>query len=275
MSNSPILVIGATGKTGRRVARLLAARGHAVRPASRRAAVPFDWERPQTWRPALTGVRAAYVAFVPDLSVPGAEEAIGTLVGEARRAGVGRLVLLSGRGEAGAERCEAIVAASGLDHTLVRCAWFAQNFTEGEFRHAVRDGVIALPAGTVREPLVDCDDIAEVAVAALTDERHAGELYELTGPRLLGFDEVAAILAEAAGWPVTFAPVSLDEFHAGVAAAAGPEAAELLTAICRETLDGRNARLSDGVARALGREPTDFAEVCRRAAAAGAFRRVA
>lgn len=275
MSHSPILVIGSSGKTGRRIVRTLATRGFAVRPGSRSAAIPFDWDKPETWPAALEGVQAAYISYFPDLAVPGAAEKIEALTGLARRAGVRRLVLLSGRGEAHAQRCEAIVRDCGLDYTVVRCAWFAQNFSEGYLRDPVLEGVIALPAGSVREPMVDVDDIADVAVAALTEERHAGQLYELTGPRLLGFDEAAAELSAATGRPIRYVPISLDDFHAGLAKTAGAFIADVVTGIARETLDGRNERLCDGVQRALGRDPRGFADFCRMAAAAGAWRRAA
>ncbi len=275
MPTSPILVIGATGKTGRRIVARLRARGAPVRAGSRRAAIPFDWDRPQTWPAALAGVDAAYISYFPDLAFPGAAAKIEALTDAARAAGVRRLVLLSGRGEAHAQRCEAIVRASGLDHTLVRAAWFAQNFSEGYLVEPLLDGVIALPAGAVREPIVDADDIADVAVAALTEARHGGELYEVTGPRLLSFAEAAAELARATDRGIRYVPLTLEAFHAGMIEVAGPLVADVLTGICRETLDGRNATLGDGVQRALDRPPRDFADFCRAAAAAGVWHRAA
>jgi uncharacterized protein YbjT (DUF2867 family) len=204
MKTGPILVIGATGKTGSRIIRLLAEQGREVRPGSRNASIPFDWDRPETWAAALEGVGAVYVSYFPDLAFPGAAEKIEALMHHAAAAGVGRLVLLSGRGEAHARRCEEIVRRSGLDHTLIRAAWFAQNISEGYLRDPVLQGVVALPAGTVREPIVDVDDIAEVAVAALTEDRHSGQLYEVTGPRLIGFAEAAAELSGATGSEVRY-----------------------------------------------------------------------
>jgi uncharacterized protein YbjT (DUF2867 family) len=272
MQTRPVLVIGATGKTGRRIVRLLEQPGVPVRPGARRSPVPFDWDRPETWDAALAGAGAVYISYYPDLAVPGAEAAIAGLVERARRAGVGRLVLLSGRGERHAQACEALVRDSGLAFTLVRCAWFAQNFSEGALRDAVLAGTLALPAGSVREPVVDADDIAEVAAAALVDDGHAGQLYEVTGPQLLGFDDVAAELAAASGRPVRYLPIELEAFRAQMTEAAGPEIAGVLAEIARETLDGRNQWLGDGVQRALGRAPRSFASFCRRAAADGAWR---
>jgi len=267
--NNPILVVGSTGKTGLRVARLLAERGHRVRPVSRNTDIPFDWEQPATWTKALAGVSAAYVTYFPDLAFPGAAEKIEAFTKAAITAGVRKLVLLSGRGESHAITCEDIVRDSGLDYTLVRCAWFAQNFSEGYLRDPVLEGMIALPAGKVREPIVDVDDIAEVAVAALTDDRHNGQLYEITGPRLLDFDEAAAELTKATGRAVGYVPITLEQFHQAMTGIGGPMIADVFTGICRETLDGRNEWLGDGVQRALGREPRDFATFCQTAAQGG------
>lgn len=275
MDHTPILVIGATGKTGRRIVRLLAQRGIPVREGARRAPTPFDWDRPETWAPALAGVRAAYVSYFPDLAFPGADQKIAALTDAARRAGVTRLVLLSGRGERHAEACEAIVRDSGLDYSLVRCAWFAQNFSEGYLREPVMNGTIALPAGDVREPIVHADDIAEVAAACLTEDRHSGELYEVTGPALLTFAEAASAISAAIGRHVGYQAISLAQFHTAMTGIGGPVIADVLTEICRETLTGQNAWLGDGVQRALGREPRSFSAFCADAAAAGAWRQAA
>lgn len=275
MQDQPILVIGSTGKTGRRIANTLTARGFVVRHGSRNAPIPFDWDKPETWPAALDGVASAYVSYFPDLAFPGASEKIEALTKVAAEKGVKRLVLLSGRGESHAQQCEAIVRNSGLDYTLVRASWFAQNFSEGYLRDPVLDGVVAVPAGDVREPIVDVDDIADVAVAALTEQRHSGQLYEVTGPRLLSFEETAAELAAASGRPVRYVPITFDQFHAAMTGIGGAFIADVFTAISREVLDGRNESLGDGVQRALGREPRDFADFCRAAAASGAWRAAA
>lgn len=271
MTDRPILVIGATGKTGSRIARLLSARGHAVRSGSRRAPIPFDWDRPETWAPALDGVRAAYVSYFPDIAFPGAVEQVEAFAALARRMGLPRLVLLTGRGEHHAERAERIVRASGIPTAIVRAAWFAQNFSEGALLDAVQAGVLPMPGGDVREPIVDVDDIAEVAVAALTEDGHDGEIYEVTGPRLMTFDEMADALSDALGRPVRRLSLSFEAFHDAMAQANGEALAGIVTEIARETLDGRNARLADGVQRALGRPPRDFATYARDAARTGAW----
>ena len=267
------LVLGGTGKTGRRVADRLQARGVATRVAARSVTPAFDWNDHGTWEAALDGVTAAYLTYAPDLAIPGAADALRALVGTAVRQGVRRLVLLSGRGEEEALRCEHIVRDAGVEWTVVRASWFAQNFSEGEFLGMVLDGAITLPAAEVPEPFVDVDDIADVVVAALTGDGHDGEVYEVTGPRLLTFSEVAKEISRAAGREVRFVRIPKEAFAAGIAASGAPASiAWLLDYLFDTVLDGRNARTCDGVKRALGREPTDFAEFARRVAATGAWK---
>ncbi|MXQ09559.1 NAD(P)H-binding protein [Alphaproteobacteria bacterium GH1-50] len=271
MQKSPILVIGASGKTGSRVANLLEAAGHEVRRASRSSATLFDWERPETWSDALKGASAVYINYYPDLAFPGVPEKIRMLTETAVDAGVKKLVFLAGRGEPVAEASEDIVRKSGLDYTLVRAAWFAQNFSEGFLYDSVREGVLALPAGDVKEPFVDIDDVAEVVAASLTDPRHSRQEYEVTGPRLLSFADASAELARVAGRFVTYHPISFEQFHAALVDLEDQLLADVFTEVCRQIFDGRNARLGDGVQRALGREPRDFADFCDRAAAEGVW----
>ncbi|MFP1631942.1 NAD(P)H-binding protein [Zhengella sp. ZM62] len=271
MKDQEILVIGATGKTGRRVASRLEARGIAVRHGSRSSATPFDWESPETWAPALRGARAAYVTYFPDLAFPGAVEKLESLCETARDVDVEHLVLLSGRGEHHARLGEEVVRNAGVDFTIVRAAWFAQNFSESYLRDPVLAGVLPMPGGDVAEPIIDIDDIADVVVAALTEDGHKGELYEVTGPRLMSFADMAAELSQATGREIRHIPISFEAFHATIAQAGGIFVADVFTAIARETLDGRNARTTDGVMRALGRAPRDFADFARAAARNGAW----
>lgn len=275
MQTKPILVIGATGKTGSRVATRLEAKGHLVRRGSRNAAIPFDWDAPETWPAALEGVGAAYVTYFPDLAFPGAVEKLEALCKMAKAARIERLVLLSGRGEHHARQGEEVIRASGVDFTIVRAAWFAQNFSEGYLRDPVLAGVLPMPGGMIQEPIIDIDDIADVVVAALTEDGHAGELYEVTGPRLMSFGDMAAELSRAIGRPIQHLPISFEEFHAEIAQAGGDFVADVFTAIARETLDGRNANICDGVQRALGRPARDFAEFATAAAASGKWSRAA
>ncbi len=256
-----VLVIAANGKTGRRVVPLLEDRGVAVRRGSRSGSPAFDWAEPATWEPALEGMDAAYVVYTPDLSVPGAPEDLTRFVEVARSKGVRKLVLLSGRGEPEARACELIVEQSGLAWTIVRAGWFDQNFSEGDFAGMVADGAIALPNPDVPEPFVDVDDIAEVAAEALLDQRHNGEVYEVTGPELLTYTDVAQQLSDAAGREIRYMPVTTEEFFAGMEQAGVPaEYGDLLRYLFEITSSGVNAHVTDGVQRALGRPPRSFRE---------------
>lgn len=266
------LVLGGTGKTGRRVSERLASRGVKTRIASRSADPSFDWNDQSTWDASLGGVKAVYITYAPDLAIPGATDAIRDFVQKAVEQGVQRLVLLSGRGEEEAQQCERIVQDAGVAWTVVRSSWFNQNFSEGEFLGMVLDGAITLPAADIPEPFVDVDDIADVAVAALTEDGHAGEIYEVTGPRMLTFAEVAREISRAAGREIQYIQVPKDAFAAGIAESGAPEEiAWLLNYLFDTVLDGRNAYVCDGVQRALGREPTDFANYARRIAESGVW----
>jgi uncharacterized protein YbjT (DUF2867 family) len=268
----PILVLGATGKTGRRIVEGLRARGLPVRIGSRSGEPPFDWEDRSTWAPALEGARSVYVSYYPDLAVPGAVEAAGAFAELAVNSGVPRLVLLSGRGEPEAERAEGVVRDTGAELTILRSTWFMQNFSEDYMLDHVLSGEIRLPAGDVPTPFLDIDDLAEIAVAALTDERHVGELYELTGPRSLTFGQAAAEIGEAAGRDVRYTPVSFEQHEAELAEhGVDPDVIQMLTYLFGEVVDGRNADTTDGVRRALGREPRDFADYARDTAASGVW----
>ena len=272
MESDLILVTGGTGKTGRRVAERLHRLGCSVRIGSRRADPPFDWDDRATWTKALDGVSKVYVSYYPDLTFPGAVDSIAQFARSAAAAGVGHLVLLSGRGEEEARRAEDVVRGAGVDWTVIRASWFAQNFSEHFLLQPVRDGVIALPAGDVAEPFVDVDDIADIAAAALTEAGHAGEAYEVTGPRLLTFADVADELTRATGRHVSYLAVTPEEYVAAAVDHGVPaEEAGPLAELFSRVLDGRNAHLADGVRRALSRPPRDFADYAAAAAATGVW----
>jgi uncharacterized protein YbjT (DUF2867 family) len=265
----PVLVLGGTGKTGRRVVERLEARGVPVRVGSRSATPAFEWEDEATWSQVLAGAGSVYLTYYPDLAVPGATEAVRAFAELAIESGTPRIVLLSGRGEPEAERAEEAVRETGADLTILRSTWFMQNFSEDYMLDHVLSGEIRLPGGEVPTPFLDADDIADVAVAALTDDRHTAELYELTGPESLSFDEVASRISAVAGREVRYVPVTLEQ-HGAEAAQHGvpPEFVELLNYLFEEVVD-RNAATTDGVERALGRPAGSFDAYARRVAAAG------
>jgi uncharacterized protein YbjT (DUF2867 family) len=275
-TQQPTLVLGGTGKTGRRVVQRLQAAGRPVRVGTPSATPPFDWDDQSTWAPALEGVGSVYVTYYPDVAIPGAAAAIGAFAELAVATGVRRLVLLSGRGEQGARRSEQALQQSGADWTIVRSAFMAQNFNESFFLEPVRAGEVAFLADPgLAEPFIDADDIADVAVAALSGDGHVGQLYEVTGPRLLGWAQAVAEIAAAAGRPIRYVPVSLEEYAALLVENQVPaDDVKMLTGVFSEiagVLDGRNAYLSDGVQRALGRQPHDFADYARASAATGVW----
>ena len=267
---TPTLVLGGTGKTGRRVVERLTRQDVPVRIGSRSGGVPFDWKDRSTWKPAVQDVEAVYVSYFPDLAVPGAPEAVGAFSELAVAEGARRLVLLSGRGEEEAQASEKMLAESGADWTVVRASWFNQNFDEGYLLDPILGGHVMLPAGDVGEPFTDVDDIAEVATAVLTQDGHEGRVYELTGPRLLTFADAIGTIAEATGRELTYSQIPAEDFAAGLAADQVPaDVVDLLLYLFTTVLDGRNAGLGDGVQQVLGRPARDFADYARDTAATG------
>ena len=266
------LITSGTGKTGRRVAQRLAALDRPVRVGSRRGEPAFDWGAPETWGPALQDVEQVYLAYQPDLAFPGALETVRAFTEQAVAAGARKLVLLSGRGEALAQAAEEIVQGAGVDSTVVRASWFAQNFSEGPMLPSVLAGEVALPVGPTPEPFVDVDDIADVAAAALSEDGHAGQLYEVTGPRAMSFEEAVAEIAAATGRDLRFVAVPAEAYRAGLREAQVPDdLADFLVWLMTEVLDGRNAHVADGIERALGRPARDFSTFARAAAASGVW----
>jgi len=266
------LVLGGTGKTGRRVAERLVRRGLPVRLGSRSAEPAFDWEDRATWGPVLHDVGSVYLTYYPDLAVPRAVEAVSAFVEMAQVHGVEQVVLLSGRGEDEARRAEQVVRDSGMAWTILRSSWFSQNFSESFFRNPVASGDVVLPASNVGEPFVDADDIAEVAVAALTEPGHAGQLYEVSGPRLLTFEDAVGEIAEATGRPIRYTQATPEAYASALVAEGVPaDVVWLVNYLFTTVLDGRNSYLTDGIQRALGREPRDFREYARAVAATGVW----
>lgn len=258
------LILGGTGKTGSRIAKRLTAKGHDVRIGSRAANPSFDWDNEKGWDACLKGVNSVYITYVPDLAMPGAKDAIQAFVDLAKRRGIKRLVLLSGRGEEEAQACERIVQNAGMEWTIVRASWFNQNFSEGAFIDMVLNGAITLPAGQQVEPFVDVDDIADVAVAALTEDVHHGQIYEVTGPRLMTLNDVAADLSAATGRQIAYIDVPHNAFIAEIENSGAPkDVVWMLDYLFSTVLDGRNASLADGIQRALGRPPKDFSQYAR------------
>ncbi|PBC38242.1 NmrA family transcriptional regulator [Rhodococcus sp. ACPA4] len=266
------VVIGGTGKTGARVAQRLTAVGIRTRIASRTSGTRFDWNDQTTWQPAMSGVEAAYVTYAPDLAVPESSTHIEELAELAYSEGVRRMVLLSGRGEPAAQKAEQVLADSGLEWAVVRASWFAQNFSEGYLLDPIREGHLELPVGGVGEPFIDVDDLADVAVAALTRTDLLGRVLEVTGPELLTFVEAVEAISAASGRAVSFETIGLQQFSDGMEEVGVPsDVVELLTYLFAEVLDGRNQSVTGVVEEVLKRPARDFTTFAAEAARTGVW----
>ncbi|MEQ4715548.1 NAD(P)H-binding protein [Nonomuraea sp. B19D2] len=260
-----IVILGATGKTGRRVVELLRAEGRQIRPASRSSEVRFDWSDAATWEGVLTGARAMYLVAPEDPAL------VRDFVKQADR--VERFVVLSGRGlehvgEAfrGMAAAEEAVRESGAEWTILRANNFNQNFDEYTWRAPLLAGRLALPAGDVPEPFVDVHDIAAVAARVLAEGGHAGRVYELSGPRGLTFGEAVRVIGQAAGRDIEYVELTPEAYRAELLAEGLPaEAADELGALFAVLREGHLAEPTDGVQRVLGRSPVSFEDYAARA----------
>jgi uncharacterized protein YbjT (DUF2867 family) len=272
LNKERVLVLGANGKTGSRVLQRLNTLGWPTQIGSRSANPKFDWEDSSTWTDALKNIHSVYVSFYPDLALPGTADLIKKFTQLAVKNGVQKLVLLSGRGEEEAQACEDIVMKSEVDWTIVRASWFFQNFSEGNFLDPILAGYIALPSGDVGEPFIDADDIADVAVAALTQTGHSKKLYEVTGPRLLTFKKAIEEISAAVGRPIIYEQVSMQTYTDMLNEWQVPkELVSLLIYLFKEVLDGRNENVTNGVEQALGRKATDFSKFVKKTAESGVW----
>lgn len=258
-NESPILVLGATGKTGSRVATRLQQLGIPVRAGHRSATLPFDWQNSTTWQPALQSVKKLYLSFQPDLAVPGAIDTLERFCRQAVKSGVQKIVLLSGRGEDEARQAEDVVKNSGVDWTVLRASWFMQNFSESFILDDLLNGQVYLPPGEIPEPFIDAEDIADAAVAALTQPGHSNTLYELSGPRLMTFAQAIGEIALASGREIHYQQVPVADYVGYLREAQLPaEMVTLLEYLFSTVLDGRNASVTEGIQQSLGRAPRDF-----------------
>ncbi|MBJ3783897.1 SDR family oxidoreductase [Devosia sediminis] len=254
-----ILIVGGTGKTGSRVVRRLRHAGHPVRALSRSTSPTFDWHDEATWAQAIAGADRAYLAYAPDIALPGALPVVRRFTEFCLSSGLRRLVLLTGRGEAEALAAENALMSSGAEWTIVRSSWFAQNFSEGFFADEIRAGRVHFPRFDVPEPFIDIEDIADIVTAALIEPGHSRKLYDVTGPDLITFRDALAVIARALGRPIQTLPLSIPDYVAALNAAQVPAPyVQLLEILTTEVLDGRNTHMSTGVMGALGRPPRSF-----------------
>lgn len=270
LHEKPVLILGGTGKTGRRIVSRLRDKGIAVRIGSRTAQPAFDWEDSSTWKESLQGINSVYVTYQPDLAIPGAADTIAAFAELAVKNGVQHLVLLSGRGEEGALLAEKAIQEAGTNWTIVRASWFCQNFSEGLLLESVLDGNVVFPAGNCLEPFIDVEDIADVVTVSLTEPEHKEKLYEVTGPELLTFADAVRKISDATGQEIRYTDVSGEEYARLLGKAGMPmEIAEMLASLFTTVLDGRNSHVADGIQKALGRRPRSFDEYARTTAASG------
>ncbi len=266
-----VLVLGGTGKTGSRIVDRLEKMGHHVRIGSRSQNPSFDWDKPAGWPAVLEGMEKVYITFQPDLAVPGAKEAISALVKIAQEKGVQKLVLLSGKGEVEAQRCEQIVLNSGIAATILRASWFNQNFSESYFLEPIQQGVVALPNANSKAPYVDANDLADAAVEVLLNEGHEGQIYELTGPRLLSFEDIVKEIAIASKRKLQFIPISLQEYVGAMQEQGLPsDVIWLIEYLFSEVLDNKeNQIITHDIEKLLGRKPIDFSDYAAKTAKTG------
>lgn len=266
------LVIGGKGKTGSRIVAKLQQLEWPVYIGSRSGDRPFDWEDQSTWKKAIRDIHTIYVSYFPDIAMPGAVDRIRAFTKMAVDSGVKKLVLLSGRGEAEAQECEKIVMATDIDWTIVRASWFFQNFSEGYMLDPIVAGHVAFPVGNMPEPFIDVEDIADVAVAAITQPGHSKKLYEVTGPRMFTFREAIETIGQETGRKIVYEQIPMEDYKAMLKEYDVPaDFIWLVTYLFTEVLDGRNESITHGVEEALGRPATDFVDYVKRTAATGVW----
>lgn len=274
MTNEPILVTGATGKTGRRVAQQLEEAGIPVVRASRSSPTSFDWDDPHTWEPVLRQARTAYIAPAEGtLAVP-------SFMALAREVGLQQVVLLSARGvttpgyydeqDLLARQflvTEQAVRESGMHYTILRPGWFSQNFNEGEFRSAIDRGELALPTGDGSAAFIDANDIAAVACAALTNpDRFNGAELELTGPSAVSLSTAVELISAVSGREVRYRSISADEYYAGLLRSGVSEHdARLATIALSPIRSGREGETTSTVKDVLGRDTINFSSYVKQA----------
>lgn len=270
-ASATTLVISATGTTGSRVAAQLTASGHGARAASRGATpipgtepVPFDWYDPATHEAALDGADRVYL--VPPVGDSDPAAVMLPFLRRARAAGVHRAVLLSASAipEGG--------PAVGTVHrelpelfdnwAALRPSWFMQNFT-GSHAHAVsirEEGVVRTATGSGRVGFVDAEDIAAVAVHALTDEVAPNTDLVLTGPEALSYDDIARLFTEVTGHPVSHQRLPYEQLRDRLATEIpiAEEFAAMLAGMDRAIAEGAEDRTTDTVQRVTGRPPRSF-----------------
>jgi len=273
MKQTKILILGGKGKTGSRVVKRLQNLGYSnIRIGSRSESPAFDWENSETWAEVLKDMETVYITFQPDLAIPSAVDTIKQFTALAVELGISKMVLLSGRGEKEAQLCEEVVLKAAPNSTIVRASWFNQNFSESFFLDPILAGHVSLPRAEALEPFTDANDIADVVVQTIIDDKHNGQTYELTGPRLLTLPKAISEISKACGRNIQFQSLTLDENVNLLRSYQLPEDhIWLFNYLFEEVLDGRNATISNDIEKILGRKATDFSEFVKITAATGVW----
>ena len=271
-TNNRILVLGATGKTGSRVARKLTDLGISIRTAARKGAdIRFDWNEPSTFAAALRGVSGVYLVS-PVMRVDFAD-VVSQFLDEAEGAGVKHVTYLSAYGvehappEVALRAVELDLASRrSLSHSIVRPAWFMQNFSE-TFLKPVNDEIV-VPCGTGGEAFVDAEDIASVAAFTLSDPvRHSGRAYAPTGPEALTFEKAARLISTTVGRRISYRDVDRDTWIKAMTAAGVPsEYGDVLRALTETIANGHGSRPNDDVLTGTGTPPIPLKDFAARAA---------
>lgn len=270
------LVLGGTGKTGTRVASRLTRRGLSVRTAARHGAdVAFDWDDAATHRLAVEGIDRLYL--VPPVMRTQFAEQVSAFLDLAEAAGVRHVTYLSAYGidlappEVALRTVELdLMDRPTLTHSIIRPAWFMQNFSETFLKPI--DGAITVPSGDGGEAFVDVEDIAAVAAATLVEPAaHAGAEYAPTGPDTLTVSQAAGIIGRVTGQPIRHVDVDRQAWVEGVIASGVPaEYGEMLQMLTDTVASGLGSRPNDDIRAVTGRPPTRFVDFAQRTAAAWA-----
>lgn len=276
MSKENILVIGGTGKTGRRVVEQLKKKGIEPRIGSRNSSPSFDWDDKETWISALNGIEKMYVTYYPDLAIPGAKAAIESLTHLAVELGVQKMVLLSGKGETEAEACEKIVMNAGINYNIVRASWFNQNWSESFFLDSIISGEVALPMSDILIPFVDANDIAEVAATVLLDDSFDGQIIEVTGPELITFKDIVNIISKTSNRSLNFYDITLEQYIEGMKQMKIPnEVVWLIEYLFSHVLTNpSNQLVVNDIERVLGRKAKTFSEYALETSKTGIWNQV-
>jgi uncharacterized protein YbjT (DUF2867 family) len=270
-----ILVIGATGKTGIEVVKLLTENRIAVRAATRNPSaassrlpghierVEFDFEQPRTFSPALEGVKKVFLMARPGDNQP--DKVAIPLIDEAKKKGVRLIVNLTAMGVEQDDSfplriLEKYIEASGIPFTHLRPNWFMQNFSSGPILADIRaTGAFHLPAADAKISFIDVRDIAAVGFAALTEPHHVGNSYTLTGGEALDHYRVASILSRVTSKMVSYVPISEDDARMALAKGGVPsDLIERWTKFFQMVRQGFCSAISHRVESVLGRPATSF-----------------